>query len=254
MDTTSKTHISKVYLVGSGPGDPNLITVKGKNLLEHADVVVYDALISSEILNMINNYAIKINVGKRRGNHSKLQVETTKILIEQAQKHPVVVRLKGGDPFVFGRGGEEMEDLINSGILVEIVPGITSGIAAPAYAGIPITHRRYSSSVIFVTGHEAVGKYRSGVNWSAIANGAETIVIYMGIHNLANIVTQLLLEGLISKTPIALIRWGTLLKQEQLVSTLGLIIEEVKQQDFQAPAIAVIGNVIELQETLKSSV
>ena len=146
-----------------------------------------------------------------------------------------------------------MEDLINSGILVEIVPGITSGIAAPAYAGIPVTHRKYSSSVTFVTGHEAVGKYRSGVNWSAIANSAETIVIYMGIHNLANIVTQLLLEGLISKTPIALIRWGTLLKQEQLVSTLGLIIEEVKQQDFQAPAVVVIGNVIELQETLKFS-
>ncbi|BDA39631.1 uroporphyrinogen-III C-methyltransferase [Candidatus Atelocyanobacterium thalassae] len=254
MKKISKMHINKVYLVGSGPGDPNLMTIKGKNLLEHADVVVYDALISSEILSMINNDAIKINVGKRRGNHSKLQIETTKILIEQAKRYSVVVRLKGGDPFVFGRGGEEMEDLINSGISVEIVPGITSGIAAPAYAGIPITHRRYSSSVTFVTGHEAVGKYRSGVNWSAVANGAETIVIYMGIHNLANIVTQLLLEGLISKTPIALIRWGTLLEQEQLVSTLGLVIEQVKQKGFQAPAIAIVGNVIKLQKTLNSSI
>ena len=243
---------SKVYLVGSGPGDPDLMTIKGQKLLKHANVVVYDALISSEILNMINSDAIKINVGKRRGSHSKLQIETTTILIEQAKKYPVVVRLKGGDPFIFGRGGEEMEDLINAGISVEVVPGITAGIAAPAYAGIPITHRNYSSSVTFVTGHEAVGKYRPGVNWSAIANGAATIVIYMGIHNLGHIVTQLLVEGLISKTPIALIRWGTMLKQEQLISTLGLVVEQVKQQDFQAPAVVIVGNVVKLQKILVS--
>jgi uroporphyrin-III C-methyltransferase len=199
----------KVYLVGAGPGDPGLMTIKGKTLLEHADVVIYDALVSPPILEMINPHAERIDAGKRRGRHSKLQDETNQLLIKKAQSHAVVVRLKGGDPFVFGRGGEEMEALINAGIAVEIIPGVTSGIAAPAYAGIPVTHRDYSSSVTFVTGHEVAGKYRPQINWTAIAQGAETIVIYMGVHNLANILPQLLTGGLLPETPIALIRWGT---------------------------------------------
>ena len=178
------TCLGKVYLVGAGPGDPGLMTLKGKTLLECADVVVYDALVSPQILAMINPQAEQINAGKRRGRHSLIQDETTQLLIEKACTHPIVVRLKGGDPFVFGRGGEEMEDLIKANIPVEVVPGITSGIAAPAYAGIPLTHRSYSSSVTFVTGHESAGKYRPAVNWEAIARGSETIVIYMGIHNL----------------------------------------------------------------------
>ncbi|MGF1672236.1 MAG: uroporphyrinogen-III C-methyltransferase, partial [Rivularia sp. (in: cyanobacteria)] len=166
----------KVYLVGAGPGDPGLMTIKGKALLETADVVIYDALVSPSILVMINPRAEKINAGKRRGRHSLLQDKTTELLIQKAQNNAIVVRLKGGDPFVFGRGGEEMEDLINAGVPVEVVPGITSGIAAPAYAGIPLTHRLYSSSVTFVTGHESIGKYRPAVNWLAIAKGSETIV------------------------------------------------------------------------------
>ncbi|NEO25619.1 MAG: uroporphyrinogen-III C-methyltransferase, partial [Kamptonema sp. SIO4C4] len=154
-DIELKTGTGKIYLLGAGPGDPGLMTLKGKALLEHADVVVYDALVSEAILTMINPRAERINAGKRRGRHSKLQGETTRLLIEKAQDHAIVVRLKGGDPFVFGRGGEEMEDIIEAGLPVEVIPGITSGIAAPAYAGIPLSHRNYSSSVIFVTGHEA---------------------------------------------------------------------------------------------------
>lgn len=236
--------LGKVYLVGAGPGDPGLLTLKGKVLLECADVVVYDALVSPQILAMINPHGEKIHAGKRRGRHSLLQEQTTRLLIEQAHRHAVVVRLKGGDPFVFGRGGEEMEDLVKAGVPVEVVPGVTSGIAAPAYAGIPLTHRNYSSSVTFVTGHEVVGKYRPAVNWEAIAHGSETIVIYMGVHNLPNIVKQLTTAGKASETPVALIRWGTRPEQEELIGTLGTIVEQVEATGFEAPAIAVIGAVV----------
>ncbi|WP_267384077.1 uroporphyrinogen-III C-methyltransferase [Cyanobacterium sp. uoEpiScrs1] len=242
--------LGKVYLVGAGPGDPGLITLKGKALLEHADVVVYDALVSPPILAMIGDNAEKIHAGKRRGRHSKLQEETTRLLIEKAYTHAVVVRLKGGDPFIFGRGGEEMEDLIQGGVPVEVVPGVTAGVAAPAYGGIPVTHRRYSSSVTFVTGHEAVGKYRPQVNWSAIAQGSETIVIYMGIHNLPRIVAQLQAGGLSSDTPIALIRWGTRPEQTELIGTLETIIEQVQQTQIGAPAIALIGKTVNLHSIL----
>jgi uroporphyrin-III C-methyltransferase len=242
--------MGKVYLVGAGPGDPGLMTLKGKTLLEHADVVVYDALVSPAILAMIGQRAEKIDAGKRRGRHSKLQAETTQLLIAKAKTHAVVVRLKGGDPFVFGRGGEEMEDLIAAGVSVEVVPGITAGIAAPAYAGIPITHRDYSSSVTFVTGHEAAGKYRPTINWQAITQGSETIVIYMGLHNLSHIVAQLQAGGLSPQTPIALVRWGTRPDHEELLGTLATIVRQVEERDFEAPAIAVIGSVVKLHGRL----
>lgn len=245
--------IGKVYLVGAGPGDPGLLTLKGKTLIEHADVVIYDALVSPPILAMINPQAEQINAGKRRGRHSRLQSQTTNLLIEKAQTNAVVVRLKGGDPFVFGRGGEEMADLTAAGVPVEVVPGITSGIAAPAYAGIPVTHRNCSSSVTFVTGHEATGKYRPQVNWQAIAQGSETIVIYMGVHNLSNIVPQLIATGLSSQTPVALIRWGTRPDQEQLIGQLGTIVQQVEACNFEAPAIAVIGKVVNLHSMLACS-
>lgn len=240
----------KVYLVGAGPGDPGLFTLKGKALLEAADVVVYDALVSPPILAMVNPQAKLLPAGKRRGYHSLSQADITQLLIEQAQQHATVVRLKGGDPFVFGRGGEEMGDLLAAGIPVEVVPGITAGVAVPAYAGIPVTHRRLSSSVTFVTGHESVGKYRPEVNWSAIAEGSETIVIYMGVHNLPKIVQALTDGGLQSDTPIALVRWGTRPEQSELVATLATIEDEMKATGFAAPAIAVIGNVVTMRETL----
>ncbi|MEA5533753.1 uroporphyrinogen-III C-methyltransferase [Crocosphaera sp. XPORK-15E] len=249
-EITTQPCLGKVYLVGAGPGDPGLMTLKGKTLLEHADVVVYDALVSLPILDMISDRALKIDAGKRRGRHSKLQDETTQILIEKARQYPVVVRLKGGDPFVFGRGGEEMQDLVNAGIPVEVVPGITAGIAAPAYAGIPVTHRGYSSSVTFVTGHEATGKYRPNINWQAIAQGSETIVIYMGVHNLANIISGLQQGGLTAETPIALVRWGTRPEQQQLIGTFATILAQIEQNNFEAPAIAVIGNVVNLHSIL----
>ncbi len=246
----SPNYVGKVYLVGAGPGDPGLMTLRGKTLLEHADVVVYDALVSPAILAMISSQAEKINAGKRRGRHSKLQAETTQLLIAKAETNAVVVRLKGGDPFVFGRGGEEMEDLVKAGVKVEVVPGITSGIAAPAYAGIPVTHRGYSSSVTFVTGHEAAGKYRPQVNWQAIASGSETIVIYMGVHNLPQIIPQLMAGGLSPQTPIALIRWGTRPEQAELMGTLASIVEQVEITGFEAPAVAVIGKVVNLRNVL----
>jgi uroporphyrin-III C-methyltransferase len=242
--------LGKVYLVGAGPGDPGLLTLKGKGLLECADVVIYDALVSPQILAMINPQAERIDAGKRRGRHSRMQEETTQLLIEKAQTEAVVVRLKGGDPFVFGRGGEEMEDLVGAGVSVEVVPGVTSGIAAPAYAGIPLTHRNYSSSVTFVTGHESAGKYQPSVNWNAIAHGSETIVVYMGVHNLPYIVEQLCGAGLSSETPVALVRWGTRPEQAELIGTLETIVSQVEASGFGAPAIAVIGKVVNLHSIL----
>lgn len=242
----------KVYLVGAGPGDPGLFTLKGKALLEQADVVVYDALVSPPILSMINPRAKLLSAGKRRGYHSLSQKEINQLLIAQAQAHEIVVRLKGGDPFVFGRGGEEMIDLIKAGISVEVVPGITAGVAVPAYAGIPVTHRELSSSVTFVTGHEAVGKYRPKVNWQAIAQSSETIVIYMGVHNLPNIVKALTDGGLSADTPVALIRWGTRPEQEELIATLETIDAEMTVTGFAAPAVAVVGNVVHMREVLAS--
>ena len=239
-----------VYLVGAGPGDPGLFTLKGRDLLAQADVVVYDALVSAPILAMANPKAALIAAGKRRGQHSLKQPDITALLIEQAQRHQTVVRLKGGDPFVFGRGGEEMAGLVAQGIAVEVVPGITAGVAVPAYAGIPVTHRDYSSSVTFVTGHEAAGKYRPDVDWAAIARGSETIVIYMGIHNLGNIVTALTAAALSPDTPVALIRWGTRPEQETLVATLGTVLAEMTATGFAAPAISIIGQVINLRPLL----
>ena len=242
--------LGKVYLVGAGPGDPGLFTLKGKGLLECADVVVYDALVSPQILAMINPQAERIDAGKRMGRHSLLQEETTQVLIEKAQTQAVVVRLKGGDPFIFGRGGEEMEDLVKAGVSVEVVPGVTSGIAAPAYAGIPLTHRYYSSSVTFVTGHESAGKYRPDVDWQAIAQGSETIVIYMGIHNLPSIVERLYSAGLSLDTPIALVRWGTRPEQEELIGTLATIVMQMQATEFSSPAIAVIGAVVNMHNII----
>ncbi|MEM1426672.1 MAG: uroporphyrinogen-III C-methyltransferase [Cyanobacteria bacterium P01_H01_bin.130] len=249
-------NLGTVYLVGAGPGDPGLLTVRALRLLEQADVVVYDALVSAPILDLIAPTAKQMNVGKRSGRHSLPQEETNQLLVHQAQQHPIVVRLKGGDPFIFGRGGEEMEDLVAAGVPVEVVPGITAGIAAPAYVGIPLTHRRYSSSVTFVTGHECTGKYRSPVDWTAIAHGAETIGIYMGVHTLPQVTEKMMAAGRSPDTAVALIRWGTRPDAEELYGTLGDIVEQVHTKQFAAPAIAVIGDVVtfrqhvlQLQET-----
>ena len=250
LNSGDRTPTGKVYLVGAGPGDPGLFTLKGKTLVQCADVVIHDALVSPPILAMINPLAEVINAGKRRGRHSMEQAEISQLIIEKSRSHSLVVRLKGGDPFIFGRGGEEMAALVEASIEVEVVPGITAGVAAPAYAGIPLTHRDQSSSVVFVTGHEAAGKYRPQVNWRALAQGAETLVVYMGLHNLASITLELLAAGLSPETPVALIRWGTHPQQQTLVGQLGTIRAEAEALSFEPPAVAVIGQVVAWHGTL----
>lgn len=237
----------KVYLVGAGPGDPALLTVKAKVLLEICDVVLYDALIPPAIMALVNPQAERIYVGKRRGNHTMPQPEINQLLIDQAQRHAVVVRLKSGDPFMFGRGGEELQDLHKAGISAEVVPGITSGIAGAINLGIPLTHRDLSSSVIFVTGHESAGKYQPKVNWQAIAQAADTIVIYMGLHNMGEIAQALMQAGKSPDTPVALIRQVSQPEQSALFGTLANIHDRIQAENFQPPAIAIVGSVVDLR-------
>lgn len=242
--------MGKVYLVGAGPGDPGLLTLKAKAVLERADVVFYDALISPEILALIPPHALQIHAGKCRGRHSLSQSEITEQLIIKAQSFDTIVRLKGGDPFVFGRGAEEAEALLQAGIAVEVIPGVTAGVAVPAYAGIPLTHRLFSSSVAFVTGHESAGKYAPQVQWRSLAQGAETIVVYMGLHNLTFIVTELMAGGKPPETPIALISEGTCSPQKIVVGQLGTIVAEMAAVDLPSPTLAIVGEVVKLQPVL----
>ncbi|MEN9206745.1 MAG: uroporphyrinogen-III C-methyltransferase [Gloeomargarita sp. GMQP_bins_120] len=227
----------RVYLVGAGPGDPGLLTLKGKTLLELADVVIYDALVSPPILAMINPRAERIFVGKYRGWHSWSQGEINRLLMTKAQQYERVVRLKAGDPFIFGRGGEEVAALHQAGIPVEVVPGITAGLAL----GLPLTHRQYSSSVALVTGHEAVDKTRPPVNWTALAQGADTLVIYMGMHHLGEIVQELMAAGRDGQTPVQVVQWGTWPQERRVRGTLATIGEVVAQAGVGAPAVIVVG-------------
>ncbi|MBW4698841.1 MAG: uroporphyrinogen-III C-methyltransferase [Aphanocapsa lilacina HA4352-LM1] len=239
----------KVYLVGAGPGDPGLLTVRGKTLIEHCDAIVYDALVSPEILALISPHTERLYAGKRSGRHSLTQDEITEQLIALVERHASVVRLKGGDPFIFGRGGEEVAALRAAGVAVEVVPGITAGIAAPAYAGIPLTHRDMSASVAFVTGHEAVETYRPEIRWGELARGAETLVIYMGVLQIESIVERLLAAGRAPETPVALIRWGTTPRQEVLTGILDTIAQRVREADFEPPAVIVVGEVARLADS-----
>jgi uroporphyrin-III C-methyltransferase / precorrin-2 dehydrogenase / sirohydrochlorin ferrochelatase len=234
----------KVYLIGAGPGDPELITVKGLRLIEQADVVAYDALISFDLLSSTKPGCEKIFVGKRSDGHFADQREINSLLVKKAKEGKAVVRLKGGDPFVFGRGGEEVEALHNEGIKVEIVPGITAGTGVPSSLGIPLTHRGISSNVVFVTGSETSGK-SDAIDWKKIA-GIDTIVIYMGIKNLRNIVTKLITAGRSPDTPVVVIFGGTTLKEIVVDGTLSDISDNVDQIDTDKPGIILVGNVTEL--------
>lgn len=244
----SETHTlaspGTVYLVGAGPGDAGLLTLRAKELLEQANVVVYDALVSPGVLALIPPTTEQIYVGKRRGWHTLNQADITQGLVALAQRYPRVVRLKGGDPFIFGRGAEELEGLRAAGLRVEVVPGVSAGIAAPATLGIPLTHRHLSSSVAFVTGHEAIDKARPAVDWAALAQGVDTLVIYMGMHNLATLVTELRQAGRPATTPIALIQWGTWPQQQHLIATLDTVVEKVADHGLGPPAIAIVGAVV----------
>lgn len=249
---------AKVYLIGAGPGDPELITVKGVRCIREADVVIYDYLANQALLSYVREDATLVFVGKKGFSKHVTQEQINACLVAEALggaedakgSDRVVARLKGGDPFVFGRGGEEALALSEAGIPYEVVPGVTSGIAAPAYAGIPVTHRRVASSVAFITGNEDPTKPETAIDWPGLAHGADTLCFYMGVRNLPSISEKLRDAGRPASTPVALVRWGTTPHQELLIGTLGDIAKKAADAGFQAPAIIVVGDVVSLHGEL----
>jgi uroporphyrinogen III methyltransferase / synthase len=244
----SKGH---VYLIGAGPGDPGLITVRGRECISLADVVVYDYLANEQLLEFAPSHAELIYAGKIGGAHNHEQWQINDLLVEKALEGKTVARLKGGDPFIFGRGGEECEALVAAGIPYEIVPGVTAGIGAAAFAGIPLTHRHVTTSVAFVTGHEHQEKDDTEIDWERLSLGSGTIVFYMGIKNLPQITRSLMDHGRSPDTPVALVRWGTRPEQQVLEGTLSDITEKARKAAFKAPAITIVGEVVRLREKLR---
>lgn len=240
-----------VYLVGAGPGDPGLITLKGKECIEQADVVVYDYLAAPALLGYAGENAELIYVGKKGGDHTLSQDGINALLVEKAKKGLVIARLKGGDPFIFGRGGEEVEVLIDAGIAFEVVPGVTSAVAAPAYAGIPLTHRKFTSTVAFVTGHEDPQKESSNIDWHALASGIGTLVFFMGVKNLKHITARLMQHDMAPEKPVALVGWGTTPRQQTVTGTLETINAEAEKAGMKPPALIVVGDVVGLRERMK---
>ena len=239
----------KVFLVGAGPGDPGLMTVRGLELLRKAEVVVYDRLVNRSLLEEAPGDAIRIFAGKSSGSHCLPQGEINDLLVQYARSGRQVVRLKGGDPFVFGRGGEECEALVQAGIVFEVVPGVSSAVAVPAYAGIPVTDRRFSSSFAVVTGHEDTCKRKPAVHWERLATAVDTIVVLMGTKALPKIAATLIAHGRSPETPVALIRWGTTDVQETITGTLADIPD--KAASLKPPVVAVIGDVVTLRDQLR---
>ncbi len=240
---------AKVYLVGTGPGDPDLLTVKALRLLQNADVVIYDRLVSEGILQQIPSGVSQIYVGKKSGNHSLPQDEINQLLINLAEGKRTIVRLKGGDPFVFGRGSEEALLLAKHGINFEIVPGITAASACTTYAGIPLTHRGLAQGVQIVTGHSQANQPLD-LDWNALADENKTIVIYMGLTNIELITSKLIAAGLNTNTPAAAIQNGTTANQQRVLSTLSMLASDSKKANLQAPVIFVIGKVVSLATSL----
>jgi uroporphyrinogen III methyltransferase/synthase len=240
-----------VYLVGAGPGDPGLMTVKGLRCIEQADVLVYDYLAANTFLSHARPDCECIYVGKKGGDHTLSQDGINQLITAKAKAGLIVTRLKGGDPFIFGRGGEEAEILVQAHIPFEVVPGVTSAIAAPAYAGIPLTHRQYTSTLAFVTGHEDPAKDESSIDWGALARGMGTLVFFMGVKNLPHIVQRLRQNGRPEETPVAVVRWGTTPRHKTVTGTLADIVTIVQQAGIQAPALIVVGEVVTLRETLQ---
>jgi len=241
----------KVYLVGAGPGDIGLLTLKGREVIEKADCIIYDRLVSPSMLDFASADAELIYAGKQGCKHGIKQEEINDLLIAKAAEHERVVRLKGGDPFVFGRGGEEACALRAAGIDFEIVPGVSSGVAAAAYAGIPVTHRGLSSSVAFVTGHEDPSKTESAVNWPQLATAVDTLVVFMGAQKLEDIARNLIDNGRPAETPLAVVSRGTLGDQTIQICNLGEVAARFKDQRFDSPSIIIIGEVVRLSEKLR---
>ncbi|EOW9161914.1 uroporphyrinogen-III C-methyltransferase [Vibrio cholerae] len=242
----SQLQAGEVALVGAGPGDPELLTVKALSYLQQADVVLYDYLVSDEIMALIPSETILVCVGKRAGHHSVPQEKTNQLLVDFARQGYRVVRIKGGDPFMFGRGGEELEVLFDAGVKFQVVPGITAAAGATAYAGIPLTHRDYAQSALFVTGH--LKAQAEDLDWSTLARGKQTLVIYMGLSNAAAIAEQLQLHGRQASTPVAIIERGTQVNQQVLIGTLQTLPSLASQA--QSPALIVVGEVVALSAKL----
>ena len=236
-----------VYLVGAGPGDPELLTLKALRIIKNCDALVHDALIPCEITNQVRNNAEIFHVGKRAGKCSVPQSETNSLILKLAKEGKNVVRLKGGDPFVFSRGGEEVAFLEKNGVSVEIVPGITSGIAAPTYFGIPLTHRDAASSVTFVTGHEQINKGQKSVHWRELAQSSDSLVIYMGIRNIEFIVQELIVGGIDKNTKCAVIQEATLKNQKCIIAELKNLVDTIKDQKYFSPSIIVIGKIVDFK-------
>jgi uroporphyrinogen III methyltransferase / synthase len=240
-----------VYLVGAGPGDPGLITVRGRECLGAADVVIYDRLVDERLLALAKPGARLVYVGKQADHHTLKQSQINALLVAEAEAGHVVVRLKGGDPFVFGRGGEEAEALAEQGLPFAVVPGISSAIAGPAYAGIPVTHRGLATSLAIVTAHEDPSKQESQLDWPRLAQGADTLVFLMGVERLASVTAALVRHGRPAQTPAALVRWASRPEQETLTATLGDLAGKAEAAGFQPPAVLIVGEVVRLRERLR---
>jgi uroporphyrinogen III methyltransferase/synthase len=239
-----------VYLVGAGPGDIGLLTVKGMRCLQKAEVVIYDFHLNAQILNYIDHNAEFIYAGKRGGHHTMTQDEINAAILEKAREGKNVCRLKGGDPFVFGRGGEEAQVLAKEGIAFEVVPGVSSSVAAPAYAGIPLTHRLYSSSFAVIPGYEDTTKGESSIDWAKLSTGVGTLVFLMAVKNIELLTKKLIENGRSPETPVAVIRWGTRPDQKTLISTLKDIAKLVREKDIRPPAVTIVGDVVNLRKEL----
>lgn len=241
--------MSKVFLVGAGPGDEELLTIKALKCIQQSDVILYDRLVNKEILKHAKKDCELVYCGKLPNYHTMKQETINHFLINFAKMGKIVTRLKGGDPFIFGRGGEEAEALKKHRIPYEIIPGITSGVAAAAYAGIPVTHRDLSASVAFVTGHKKQGNDEE-IKWESLAKGIDTIAIYMGVGNLPYIQEQLIKHGRNRHTPVAVIHWGTTNAQKTVIGTLEDIYDQVIQQKVSNPSMIIVGEVVSLREQL----
>nr|WDA99043.1 urophorphyrin III methylase [Gronococcus sybilensis] len=250
--STIDNKLSEIYLVGAGPGDPELLTLKAKSILEKSPLVIYDALVNPEILNFCDKNAELIKVGKRQGAHSYSQEQIAKLLIQKSYEFSLITRLKGGDPCTFGRGAEEVLDLLPYPIRIRIIPGITTATACAAYANLPLTHRVWSSSVSFITGTEAEGKSVSHLKWANIIAGSDTVVIYMALYNLPWIINKFIEVGKDKETPIMMIQWCSLPKQKTLTGTIGTILGQLRNSSFGPPSIAVIGDIVEVASILST--